>query len=684
MHIPYPETRTEDLVEELHGLSIPDPYRWMEDLESDEIRAWIEAQNSLTNHVLESSPLRGKIQARMLELWDYEKYSPPTKRGGRYFFSYNTGLLNQDVVYWMEDLQDEPKVLIDPNTLSVDGTVALSGAAVSRDGRLLAYGLSDAGSDWQTWHVRRVNDGQDLEDEVAWVKFSGASWDKSSTGFFYSRYDAPEGDALKSANYNHKLYYHRLGTPQAQDRLIYERPDQKEWGFDGQVTEDGRYLVIYAWHGTAEENAVFYLDLEDPQAVVKGLLTDFDAAYALVWNAGRRFFFKTDHDAPLNQVIAIDIDHPAPEDWQTVIPEDADKLEFVDFVGGRFVCTYLHHAAHQVRFFKPDGSPDGELALPGIGTVLGFSGRGDDPETFYKFSSFNTPGTVYQLNVQDRRVTEFRSPDLAFDPADFVTEQVFYKSKDGTRVPLFISHRADLEINGDVPTYLYGYGGFNFPLPLSFSVPNLVWMEMGGIYAQAHLRGGGEYGREWHEGGMKANKQNVFDDFIAAAEYMIGEGYTSTPHLAIGGRSNGGLLVGACLTQRPDLFGVCLPNVGVLDMLRFHKFTIGWAWASDYGSPEDPGEFAALLAYSPYHNVKPGVTYPHTMVLTGDHDDRVFPGHSFKFAAAMQKAQAGYAPVLIRIETRAGHGVGKPTTKLIEEFTDMWTFAWMHLGAGSE
>lgn len=679
MPIPYPETRAENLVEELHGQPIPDPYRWMEHLDSAEIRAWIEAQNALTFSILESSPLRDKIKARMTELWDYEKYSPPVKRGGRYFFSHNNGLQNQDVLYWIENLDDEPRPLLDPNTLSEDGTVALSGAAVSRDGRYLAYGLAEAGSDWQTWHIRRVDDGQDLADKVEWVKFSGASWDESNAGFFYSRYDAPEGDALKTANYYHKLYYHQMGTPQAQDRLIYQRPDQKKWGFNGEVTEDGRYLVIYAWRGTAEENAVFFLDLEDPQSEVTALLPDFDAAYALVWNEGRRFFFKTDHDAPLNRLIAIDIDQPGQENWETVIPEEADKLEFVDYVGARFVCTYLHHAAHQVRFFKIDGSPDGELALPGIGTVTGFSGRSDDLETFYTFSSFTTPGTVYRLDLADRRVELFRSPDLAFNPGDYVTKQVFYESKDGTRVPLFISHRADLEINGAVPTHLFGYGGFNIPVPVSFSVPNLVWMEMGGIYAQAHLRGGGEYGRDWHEGGMKANKQNVFDDFIAAAEYLISEGYTSSGQLAISGRSNGGLLVGACLTQRPDLFGVCLPNVGVLDMLRFHKFTIGWAWVSDYGSPEDPDEFATLLAYSPYHNIREGAHYPPTLVLTGDHDDRVFPGHSFKFAAALQASQAGDAPVLIRVETRAGHGAGKPTAKLIEEFTDMWTFARMHM-----
>lgn len=675
MPITYPETRAQDLVEELHGVKVPDPYRWMEDLEGEEIRDWIEAQNDLTFGFLERSPLRGKIQQRMTELWNYEKYSPPYKRAGRYFFSYNNGLQNQDVLYWMENLDEEPRILIDPNTLSEDGTVALSGAAVSRDGRFLAYGIADAGSDWQTWYIRRADDGEDLEDTIEWVKFSGASWDAANEGFYYSRYDAPEGAALKQANYYHKLYYHKLGTPQSEDRLIYERPDQKEWGFNGDVTEDGRYLIIYVWHGTATENGVFTLDLVDPEAEVVELLSDFDAEYKLVGNDGTLFYFKTDHSAPQNRLIAIDIEHPAPSRWQELIPEGEDKLEFVDFVGGRFICTYLHHAAHQVRFFQTDGTPDGELALPALGTVTGFGGRSDDPETFYKFSSFTAPGTVYHFNLEDRKGEVFRAPDLVFDPDDYVSEQVFYQSKDGTRVPLFISHRKDLEIDGDIPTYLYGYGGFNIPVAVSFSVPNLVWMEMGGIYAQAHLRGGGEYGREWHEAGMKYNKQNVFDDFIAAAEYLIDEGYTCTERLAIGGRSNGGLLIGACLTQRPDLFGVCLPNVGVMDMLRFHKFTIGWAWVSDYGSPEDPEEFATLRAYSPYHNIRTGVAYPPTMVMTGDHDDRVYPAHSFKFAAALQHAQLGESPVLIRIETRAGHGAGKPTAKLIEEFSDMWTFA---------
>ena len=675
MTINYPHTRAEDLVEDIHGAQVPDPYRWMEDLDSEEVRAWIEAQNQIAFDFLNRSSLRKNIQKRMTELWNYEKYSPPFKRSGRYFFTFNNGLQNQDVLYWMETLKDEPKLLIDPNTLSDDGTVALSGAAVSRDGRYLAYGLADAGSDWQTWRIRRVADGVDLADTISWVKFSGASWDADSAGFYYSRYDAPDGAALKQANYYQKLYYHQLSTDQSEDRLVYERPDQKEWGFNGEVTEDGHYLIIYVWHGTASENGVFYLDLRNPESKVVELLPDFDAEYVLVGNEGTRFFFKTDQSAPQNRLVAIDINHPSPAHWEELIPEDADKLEYVDFVGKRFVCTYLHHAAHEVRLFKTNGKPDGTLALPELGMVIGFSGRSDDIETFYKFSNITTPGTVYRLDVETKECTVFRAPDLNFDPEDYITEQVFYKSKDGTRVPMFISYRKDLERNGETPSYLYAYGGFNIPLPVSFSVPNLVWMEMGGIYAQAHLRGGGEYGREWHEAGMKIQKQNVFDDFIAVAGYLLEKGYTCTKRLVIGGRSNGGLLIGACMTQRPDLFGVCLPNVGVMDMLRFHKFTIGWAWVSDYGSPDNPEEFLTLHAYSPYHNLQEGEVYPPTMVMTGDHDDRVFPAHSFKFAARLQEVQSGDAPVLIRIETRAGHGAGKPTAKLIEEFSDMWTFA---------
>jgi len=679
MAIKYPETRTESLVENLHGHNVPDPYRWMEDLDSDEIRHWIEAQNKVTFGFLNQSTMREKIMQRMTELWNYEKYSPPYKRAERYFFSFNNGLQNQNVLYWMKNLDDEPQLLIDPNQLSEDGTVALSGAAVSRDGRFLAYGISDAGSDWQTWHVRCVDDGKDLADKISWVKFSGASWDAENEGFYYSRYDTPEGAALKQANYFHKLYYHKLGTDQSQDRLVYELVDKKEWGFDGEVTEDGRYLIIYVWHGTAAENGVFYLDLSDPNAEVVELLPHFDAEYVLIGNEGEQFFFKTDYNAPQNRLVGIDLGNPDPKQWGEIIPETDDKLEYIDYIGHRFVCTYLHHAAHKVCFYNVDGTPNGDLVLPGLGMVTGFAGRSDDTETFYQFSGFTTPGTVYRHDFDTRKASVFRKPQVAFDPEVYVTEQVFYKSKDDTSIPMFISHRKDIKINGDTPTYLYGYGGFNISLPASFSVPNLVWMEMGGIYAQAQLRGGGEYGREWHEAGMKQNKQNVFDDFIRAAEFLIEEGYTRKEQLVIGGRSNGGLLIGACLTQRPDLFGVCLPNVGVMDMLRFHKFTIGWAWVSDYGSPEDPQEFQTLLAYSPYHNIREGVHYPPTMIMTGDHDDRVFPAHSFKFGAKLQTAQASDNPVMIRIETRAGHGAGKPTTKLIEEFSDMWTFALVNM-----
>lgn len=679
MTIKYPPTRADDFVEELHGVPVPDPYRWMEDLDSDELRQWIEAQNEVTFDLLDSSPLREDIRQRMTTLWNYEKYSPPTKKAGRYFFFYNDGLQNQDVLYWMDSLDGEPRLLMDPNNLSEDGTVALSGAAISRDGRFLAYGIADAGSDWQTWHVRRVEDAVDLDDLVEWVKFSGASWDGQSEGFFYSRYDAPEGEALKQTNYFHKLYYHKLGTDQSEDALIYDRPDQKGWLFWSSVSEDGRYLIINIAQGTAAENGIFILDLTNADGEVVELLPEFDAEYVFVGNDGDRLYFRTDKDAPQQRLVAIDVGHPDPAEWLEIVPEGSDKLEYVDYVGGRFVCAYLHDAANEVKFFKTDGTPDGELALPGLGTVMGFGGRSDAAETFYKFSSFTTPGTVYHLDLATREVTVFRQPDLAFDPEDYVTEQVFYPSKDGTQIPLFISHRKDLEINGDTPTYLYGYGGFNIPIPVAFSVPNLVWMERGGIYAQAQLRGGGEYGRAWHEAGMLHNKQNVFDDFIAAAEYLIEKGYTRKEKLVVGGRSNGGLLIGAVLTQRPDLFGVALPNVGVLDMLRFHKFTIGWAWVSDYGSPDDEEDFKALLAYSPYHNIREGVAYPPTMVMTGDHDDRVFPAHSFKFAAALQQAQTGEAPVAIRIETRAGHGAGKPTAKLIEEFADMWAFALMHI-----
>jgi prolyl oligopeptidase len=671
----YPPSLRSDQVDAIHGVEVSDPYRWLEEIDSDQAQEWIAAQNEVTFGFLEQIPARESINRRISELWDYEKYSVPFVRGGRYFFTRNDGLQNQSVLYWLEAIDAEPRLLLDPNLLSEDGTVALTGYEVSEDGKLLAYGLSAAGSDWQDWHVREVESCHDLPDHLEWVKFTEVSWSVDGQGFYYSRYDEPaEGTAYKGANYYHKLYYHRIGTPQAEDELIYERSDHKEWGFDGQVTEDGRYLVISVSKGTHRENAVFYRDLEVEDGEVVELIIGFDASYVFVSNEGPVFYFLTDLDAPMSRLIAIDITRPERSFWLEVIPESTDALRSVSLVAGLFIASYLHDAHSRVRVLDQSGSPLREVELPGIGTVEGFEGRRKDRETFYLFTGFTTPGTIYRYELDSGRSTVFREPEVAFDANDYVTQQVFFPSRDGTRVPMFITHKKGLELDGENPTYLYGYGGFDIAQTPAFSVSNLVWMEMGGIYAQANLRGGGEYGKAWHEAGMKQQKQNVFDDFVAAAEWLIENKYTRPPRLAIGGRSNGGLLIGACLTQRPDLFGACLPVVGVLDMLRFHKFTIGWAWTSDYGSPDDPEEFQALLAYSPYHNIEPGIAYPPTLIATGDHDDRVYPAHSFKFAAALQAAQAGPAPTLIRIETKAGHGLGKPTSKLIEEMADLWAF----------
>ncbi len=677
----YPPATRDDNVDTLHGTPVADPYRWLEQGDSTETQQWIAAQNVLTSEYLNSVAQRDQLRQRLTELWNYEKYSVPFRRGERYFFTRNDGLQNQSVLYWLDHLDGEPHLLLDPNTLRDDGTVALIGFAVSDDGQLLAYGLSSAGSDWMEWRVREVDTGHDREDVLHWVKFSDASWTPDNAGFFYSRYDAPaEGAAYKGANYYQKLFYHRVGTPQAEDVLIHHSPEHKDWGFGGQVTDDGRYLVISVWQGTRRENGVLWKDLEDPHAAVQTLLIDFDASYEFIGNDGTRLFFSTDGDAPLGRVIAIDVNQPDREHWQEIIAEASDTLQHVSLVNNQLIAAYLHDAHSAVQIFDLAGQRVRSLALPGIGTVGGFSGRQNDQETFYAFTNFTTPGTVYRYDLETGDSTIFRTPELLFDPAEYETQQVFYGSKDGTRVPMFITHKRGVVLDGNNPTFLYGYGGFGIPLTPAFSVANLVWMEMGGVYVQANLRGGGEYGKAWHEAGTKLHKQNVFDDFIAAGEWLLAHNYTRSERLAIGGGSNGGLLVGACLTQRPELWGACWAAVGVLDMLRFHTFTIGWAWTSDYGSPDDPDEFQALLRYSPYHNIKPGTAYPATLITTGDHDDRVFPAHSFKFAAALQAAQAGPAPILARIETRAGHGAGKPTAKVIEETADRWAFFVRALG----
>jgi len=672
----YPAARKDGTVEDYHGTKVADPYRWLENPDSPESRAWIEAENKVTFEYLAKIPARERIAARLKELWNFERYGIPHKEGGRYFITRNDGLQNQSVLYTMDRLDGEPRLLLDPNKLSSDGTVALKGSAISDDGRLMAYGLSAAGSDWEEWKIRDVATGKDLEDEIKWVKFSGASFTKDGKGFFYSRYDEPPAGSgnLRSVNYFQKLYYHEVGKPQKEDILVYHRDDQKEWGFGGVVTDDGQYLVINISQGTDVKNRLFYKSLATPNSPVVELIPNLEASYNFVDNDGTVFYILSDERAPRGKLIAIDIAKPAKENWKTIIAEGADTLSGVNLLGGRFFASYMHDAQSAVRVFKLDGTFDHEVKLPGIGTVSGFGGKRGDTETFYAFTSFIRPSTIYRYDIASGQSTVFKEAKVKFNPDDYETKQIFFKSKDGARIPMFISNKKGVKLDGNNPTLLYGYGGFNISLTPSFSVATLTWMEMGGVYAQPNLRGGGEYGEDWHQAGMKSHKQNVFNDFIGAAEWLIANKYTRPQKLAISGGSNGGLLVGACLTQRPDLYGAALPAVGVMDMLRFHKFTIGWAWVSDYGSSDNAEDFKWLYAYSPLHNIKPGTKYPATLITTADHDDRVVPAHSFKFAATLQAAQAGPAPTLIRIETKAGHGAGKPTAKQIEEAADRYGF----------
>jgi prolyl oligopeptidase len=674
----YPSAPKSDQVDDYHGTQIADPYRPLENADAPETRAWIEAENKLTFDYLNTIPERKKINERLTKLWNYEKYSVPFREGGRYFFSKNSGLQNQSVLFTGAELPGNPKMLLDPNTLSPDGTTALTGTAVTENGKLMAYGLASAGSDWQEWRVRDVESGKDTEDHLKWIKFSGAAWNKEGTGLFYSRYDEPTSEQMKAANYFHKLYFHKAGTPQSEDVLVYERPDHKDWLFNSEVSEDGAYLIINISQGTDPKNRIFYKDLRQADAKVVELLPNMDAQYDFVGNDGGVFYFRTNREAPRARIIAIDTAKPG--EIKELVPQAEEKLESVSMVGDRFIGNYLKDAYSVVKLFELSGKPIGEISLPGLGTASGFSGKRKDTETFYNYVSYTEPPTVFRYDLKSGKSTVLFRPKVDFNSAEFATEQKFYTSKDGTRVPMFITYRKGMKLDGSAPTMLYGYGGFDSSMTPNFTPSTAVWLQMGGIYAVANLRGGGEYGEEWHLAGTKLRKQNVFDDFIAAGEYLIANKYTSTPKLAISGRSNGGLLVGACLTQRPDLWGCTLPAVGVMDMLRFQKFTIGWAWASDYGSSDNKEEFEALRKYSPLHNIKPGTKYPPTLISTADHDDRVFPGHSFKFAATLQEAQAGDAPALIRIETRAGHGAGKPTSKQIEDVTDQLSFVVKSLG----
>ena len=677
----YPIARKTNVVDDYFGTKVPDTYRWLEDDNSAETKAWVEAENRVTFGYLEKIPQRPAIKQRMLDLFNFERFGTPYHEAGRYFFSHNNGLQNQDQWFWSSSLDGGQTLLLDPNTLSADGTVSVSAPVPTEDGTLVAYEISASGSDWKEIRVRYVATGTDLPDKIEWVKFSGISWAKDGSGFFYSRYDAPtEKDRLTRLNEFQKLYFHKLGTPQSDDRLVYERKDHPRWGFAGEVTDDGHYLVITISEGTDVKNRLYYQDISQPGSPVVELLNDFDASYNFVGNDGPVFWFLTDLNSPRGRLIAIDTRSPGRPMWKELIPQSTATLQSVSVVADRFVANYLHDAHSEIKQFRLDGSFDKDIALPGLGTAGGFGGRRADKETFYSFTSYTNPGRVYRYDFTTGASTVWKQPALKFDPDAFETKQVWVTSKDGTRLPMFISHKKGLVPNGQSPVLLYAYGGFNISLTPSFSVGNLVWMEMGGVYAVPNLRGGGEYGEEWHQAGTKLRKQNVFDDFIASAEWLEHNGYTTPKRLAIQGGSNGGLLIGACMTQRPELYGACLPAVGVMDMLRFHRFTIGWAWKSDYGSSENPDEFKALYAYSPYHNLKPGTHYPPTMVTTADHDDRVVPAHSFKFAARLQECQAGPAPVLIRIESKAGHGAGKPITKQVEERSDQLGFLVQQFG----
>jgi len=679
----YPVTDKVDHVDTYHGTDVADPFRWLEDdvRESEAVASWVDAENKVTFAYLDTIEERDAIHSRMKELWDSERFSLPIKEGGRYFYSYNDGLQNQDVIYTLTDLGAEPDLLIDPNTWSEDGTVALAAYFPSPDGMRVAYLVQDGGSDWRVGKVMNVESGEELTDRLDWLKFTGLSWAGDSSGFYYSRYPATrEEEKFQSLNKDMMVYFHQLSTPQEQDRVVYANPDHPDWGPRGSVTDDGKHMVITISVGTDDRYSIVHQDLTNPDAEPVMIIEGFDYDYSLVGNIGDDLYFRTNNGAPRNRLIVINAKQPGREHWREVIAQSDDVLDDVNLVGGKIITTYMQDAKTVVKVVDLEGNETGTVDLPGIGTASGFGGKFDDDETFFTFSSFNSPTTISKLDVATGAVEVFKAPEVAMNPDDYIVKQAFYTSKDGTHVPMFISHRKNVVPNGNTPTMLYGYGGFNISLTPSYSPTRLTWMDMGGIYAVANLRGGGEYGEEWHQAGTKLNKQNVFDDFIAAAEYLIEEGYTSPEKLAIFGGSNGGLLVGAVVNQRPDLFGAAIPAVGVMDMLRFHNFTAGRFWTDDYGSSDDPEEFAALLKYSPYHNIQEGTVYPAIMVTTADTDDRVVPGHSFKYAAALQEAQAGDAPVLIRIETRAGHGAGVPTDKVIANYSDNWAFLLENLG----
>jgi prolyl oligopeptidase len=677
----YPKAPRAEQVDDYRGTKVADPFRPLENSDAPETRAWIDAENAVTRTYLDAIPERPAIEARLTKLWNYERFSTPVREGGRLFYTRNDGLQNQAVLLVVDGEGAAPRLLLDPNGLSKDGTVALAGTAISRDGKHLAYAVSSGGSDWQEWHVLDVATGRDTGDVLKWIKFSSPAFTADGKGFYYSRYDAPaSGRELDAVVKNQKIFFHRLGTPQTADTLVHA-PEDPNFLHQVRVSDDGRWLVMSISRGSSGKNRLWVKDLSHEGAPFLKLFDDFESRWVWVDSDGTTAYLRTDRDAPRGRLVSVDLAASAPV-ITNVIPQGDAVLQSVHAIGGRFVAVTMQDGAERVRLYARDGKPGKEVALPALGSVNGFTGRRSDKETFFSFTSFTYPSTVFRLDLATASATVFKKPSVDFDPASFETKQVFYSGKDGTKVPMFLVAKKGTKWDGTNPTMLFAYGGFNIPMLPSFSVKNLAFVERGGVYAQACLRGGSEYGEDWHKAGMLEKKQNVFDDFAAAAEWLIANKVTSAKKLAIAGGSNGGLLVGATLNQRPELFGAALPAVGVMDMLRFQKFTIGWAWTSEYGSADNPDQFKFIYPYSPLHNIRKGFAYPPVLVTTADHDDRVVPAHSFKYAATLQEAQAGDAPVLIRIETRAGHGAGKPTTKLIEEATDQLAFLAKSLGGG--
>lgn len=674
----YPETRKTDTVDVYFGEQVADPYRWLEDDNSAETAEWVAAQNKVTDSYLEKIPFRNQLKERLSKLWNFPRYGVPFHKGDYYFFSKNDGIQNQSVLYIQDSLKGEPRVFLDPNTLSKDGTTSLGYYSVSKDGKYFAYSLSKAGSDWSEIFVKETATGKDLTDKLEWIKFSGISW--KGDGFYYSRYNEPtKGSELSSVNEYHKVYYHTLGQPQSSDKLIFENSKYPLRNYGGETTEDEQYLVLSETE-TTSGNSLHIKDLNKANAPFVKIADGFRYEYSVIHNEGDKFFILTNDAAPRYRLVEVDLKNPDYANWKTIVAETEEVLNGVQVAGGKIMAQYMKDATSQMVVYNLDGSLLHTMEMPEPGTIAGFNGNSDENLAFYSFVSFTMPPTVYTYDIAKNTSEVLYKSEMDFDGSGFVSEQIFYTSKDGTKVPMFIVHKKGIKMDGNNPVYLYGYGGFNVSLTPSFSVSRMLFIEQGGIFVMANLRGGGEYGDEWHKAGTKLQKQNVFDDFISAAEYLIAEKYTRPEKIAIAGGSNGGLLVGACMTQRPDLFAVALPAVGVMDMLRFHKFTIGWAWTGDYGSSDDSTEYQYIKAYSPLHTLKAGTCYPATLVTTADHDDRVVPAHSFKFAATLQEHQSCNNPALIRIETNAGHGSGKPVSKMIEEATDMWAFTMFNLG----